>query len=489
MREEVYRLIEQEKLIEPGELVLAGVSGGADSVCMLLLLLAYQRKCSYTLQAVHVEHGIRGEESRKDAAFVEALCAEHGICCHSFAVDVPDYAKQRGLGLEEAARELRYDCFVRAAKQSGAPRVAIALAHHADDNAETILFQLVRGSGVRGMGGMRAVRELDGGDSVRISIIRPLLAVTRSEIEAELKELGQAYRVDMTNLDTEYSRNRIRHRVLPELTAVNPGAVRHMARTAGMFLELSDYLEGEVERILKETCRFGTDGCEMKESLFEDYPTVLKKETVHCVLGRVAGSSRDIANVHVEDVMRLAKLQVGRALDLPYRMQAVRCYGGVRIQRVRETTEETECAAEHEITRELLAAAESEEGLSIALPDGELRLRVRDFHGEMQEIPKKTYTKWLNYDKIERSLRFRKRADQDYLTIDGEGHTKKLSEYFIDEKIPGEYRNRIWLLAEGAHILWVVGGRISADCRIDKHTKKILEVQMSGGKYRDNQED
>lgn len=491
MREQVYRLIEQEKLIEPGDFVLAGVSGGADSVCMLLLLLAYQSKCSYTLQAVHVEHGIRGEESRQDEAFVKALCEEHGVCCRSFAVDAPDYAKRRGIGLEEAARELRYDCYARAAKESGARRVKVALAHHADDNAETVLFQMVRGSGIRGLGGMRPMRRMD--DAA--FIIRPLLAVSRSEIEAYLEECRQPYRVDATNLDTEYSRNRIRHKVIPELTAVNPGAVSHITRTAGMLLAMSDYLAKETERILAVTCRFGQGDCEIGEALFKNYPTVLQKEAVHEVLSRIAGSRRDIADVHVEDVLRLSELQVGRMLDLPYRMQAVRCYEGVRIRREAEAAETAEAAAvadhpaEYEITEELLAAAESEEGIAIVIADGILHLRVRDFGGEMQEIPKKTYTKWLNYDKIKRSLRVRRRADKDYLTIDGEGHTKKLSDYFTGEKIPKERRNQIWLLAEGTHILWVVGGRISADCRIDNHTKKILEVQMSGGKYREDQED
>ncbi len=486
MREEVYRLIEQEKLIEPGDVVLAGVSGGADSVCMLLLLLAYQSKCRYTLQAVHVEHGIRGEASRQDAAFVASLCEECGICCQSFAVDVPDYAARRGIGMEEAARELRYDCFARAAERCKAGRVKVALAHHADDNAETVLFRMARGSGIKGLGGMRPMRSLND----NVLIIRPMLAVTRSEIEAYLKECGQPYRVDATNLDTEYSRNRIRHRVLPELTAVNQEAVSHITRTAGMMLELSGYLAGEAERILAETCRFRQGICEFKEAFFVNYPAVIQKEAVHQVLSRIAGSSRDIANVHVEDVLRLWELQVGRTLDLPYRMRAVRCYGGVRIERMPEAEETAaDGPAGYEITREMIGRAQSEDGIDVALSDGNLHLRVFDFTGEMQKIPKKAYTKWLNYDKIECSLWLRRRAEGDYLTIDEEGHRKKLKEYFIGEKIPAERRNQIWLLAEGAHILWVVGGRISADCRIHDHTTKILEVQMSGGNYREDQED
>lgn len=486
MIEKVYRLIEQEKLIEQGDFVLAGVSGGADSVCLLLLLLAYRDRCAFSLEVIHVEHGIRGEASRADAAFVEALCLAHGIPCHVYAVDAIDYAKQNGIGLEEAARKLRYDCYGRAVCESGGQSVKVALAHHADDNAETILFQLVRGSGIRGMCGMRPIRAMDGGAAV----IRPLLAVTRSEIEQYLKEQGQEYRVDVTNLDTDYSRNRIRHKVLPELLKINPGAVEHMTRTSGMLLELSDYLSREAEQLMAKTCHFLEDACEIEESFFIEYQPVLQKEAVLRILSRIAGNNRDIASIHVEEVLRLAERQVGRMLSLPYRMRATRIYGGVRIEKESQAQGNTTGKVkQYDITREMLQAAEAGEEIRILLEEEEICLCVHDFNGEMQEIPKKTYTKWLNYDKIECGLQLRQRADKDYLMIDEKGHKKKLKEYFIEEKIPREQRNRIWLLTEESHVLWVIGRRISADYKIDKNTRKILEVRISGGNYREDQED
>lgn len=484
--EKVYRLIEQEKLIEPGDFVLAGVSGGADSVCLLLLLLAYRSRCAFSLEVIHVEHGIRGEASREDAAFVEMLCRAHGIPCKICTVDAPGYAREHGIGLEEAARELRYGCYGKAARESGAEHVRVALAHHADDNAETVLFQLVRGSGIRGLCGMRAFRAMDDGTAV----IRPLLAVTRSEIENYLREQGQNYREDATNLDTDYSRNRIRHKVLPELVKINPGAVEHMTRTAGMLMEVSEYLAGETQRLITETCHFSEDECVIGAKFFAEYPEVLQKEAVLGILGRVAGSGRDIASIHVEEVLRLAGLQVGRTLSLPYRMRATRVYEGVRIKKENavagEMPRDEMC---YDITREMLQAAEAGEEIHISLGEGEFYLRVHDFNGEMQEIPKKTYTKWLNYDKIECGLQLRRRADKDYLMIDEEGHRKKLKAYFIEEKVPGEQRSRIWLLTEKSHVLWVIGKRISADCKIDKNTRKILEVRISGGNYREDQED
>ena len=192
MTNELLNEWKKEKIVEDGDIVLAGVSGGADSVCLLLMLEQLQKKTDFLLEAVHVEHGIRGEESRKDAAFVKNLCQDHGIRCHIFSVEVPLFAEKHGLGLEEAARILRYDCYKKAAesvkKEFPEKKIKLALAHHAEDNAETVLFQMVRGSGLDGLCGMSRRR-----DEGIYELIRPLLAQPREEIEAFLKECGQSY--------------------------------------------------------------------------------------------------------------------------------------------------------------------------------------------------------------------------------------------------------------------------------------------------------
>ena len=172
--------MELEGLVKSGDVVLAGVSGGADSVCLLLMLLEYRKHCDFFLEAVHVEHGIRGDASRRDAAFVKRLCEKRGVCCRIYPVDVPAYAKGHGLGVEEAARKLRYECFREAAEDYDGRPVKIALAHHADDNAETMLFRLIRGSGLHGLYGMRPARRLAEG----VTVIRPLLGLERVVIEA-----------------------------------------------------------------------------------------------------------------------------------------------------------------------------------------------------------------------------------------------------------------------------------------------------------------
>ena len=428
--------MELEGLVKSGDVVLAGVSGGADSVCLLLMLLEYRKHCDFLLEAVHVEHGIRGDASRRDAAFVKKLCEKRGVCCRIYPVDVPAYAKGHGLGVVEAARKLRYECFREAAEDYDGRPVKIALAHHADDNAETMLFRLIRGSGLHGLYGMRPARRLAEG----VTVIRPLLGMERAEIEAYLKAQGQPYCRDATNEDTDYSRNRIRHKVMPELKAVNTGAVHHMMQSAQMLRELSDYLEEE---------------------------------------------TRDIGSVHVEELCTLYTRQVGRVICLPYGVRAERVYEGIRLYREAPAADmERESI---EITGEMLSRAEKEE-VVLALPDGRLHLRIRDFSGNMQEIPKKTYTKWFDYGKIKSGLRLRRRESGDYLKIDAAGHTKKLKEYFVNEKIPAAKRDAIWLLATGSEILWVAGGRIGAGCKVGENTEKILEVRLSGGNDCEDQE-
>lgn len=475
MTDEVRAWIEQEELIEPGDLVLAGVSGGADSVCLLLLLCRLQKQMDFSLEVIHVEHGIRGEESRQDAVFVEELCQREGLRCHICRRDVPGYAASEKIGLEEAARTLRYDSYRETAKGAGRAKVKIALAHHADDNAETILFQMIRGSGINGLCGMQAKRDMDEG----ITVIRPLLGMTRREIETYLREAGQTFRQDSTNLDTDYSRNRIRHNVLPQLEKINSRAVSHIAQSAAMLQELSEYLKEQVAEIMERECVFCPDVCSIKQHLFEGYPVVLQQEAIHQVLGTVAGSKKDIGIVHVKAVQELAGLQVGRRRNLPYGMEAERIYEGIRIRRGRKDAPKEPEA--YEITGQQLRRAEAGETITIFLTDGKLQLKIFDFQGDIEKIQKKTYTKWLNYDKIKCGLQIRRRAAGDYLIIDKEGHKKKLKDYFTGEKIPGDKRDTIWLLADGRQVIWVVGGRISADYRIKQDTKKILEVRMIGG--------
>ncbi len=295
--------MKKHHMVSRGDLVLAAVSGGADSVAMLLALQELAPQMGFALAAVHVEHGIRGQESLDDAQFVEELCRERQIPLYLRHVDVPAYAATQKLGYEEAARQLRYQAFQLVAialteddlmtsipieqgkglcvsfqnrfqqdsrevqdddppvyeendskevnqikKRYSRGQIKIALAHHMGDQAETVLFRLARGSGARGLAGMQPVRVTEQG----VTYIRPLLATSREDILAYLDERQQSYREDATNEDRSYARNRLRHEVLPQLSRINPQAVAHIAQAAEQVACQQDYIRQQVEAILKE---------------------------------------------------------------------------------------------------------------------------------------------------------------------------------------------------------------------------------------------
>ncbi len=230
---EIKRYIEANQLIRPGDGVVVGLSGGPDSVFLLYALHTLQPRMGFTLRAVHVHHGIRGAEADRDEAFSEKLCAKLDIPFQAVHVAAPAYAAQHGLSLEEAARILRYEALEAARQQLGQTRAAwIAVAHHLDDQAETVLHNLVRGAGLRGLAGM---------ENRRNHVIRPLLSIKREDILKWLKQYDIPYVTDSTNADPHYTRNRIRSTVLPELREINPEASAHIAHSAALLREADAY--------------------------------------------------------------------------------------------------------------------------------------------------------------------------------------------------------------------------------------------------------
>lgn len=230
-----------ERLILPPDMekVLCAVSGGADSVCLLHAMHTLALRQGFEVYAAHYEHGIRGDESLRDARFVEELCEGLGIELAVKHGDVPGYAREHRLGTEEAARELRYAFLDETARRFGCG--CIATAHNADDNAETMLFNLARGSGSAGLQGIPYRRG---------NIIRPLLKVTRAQIEEYLAENGVGHVEDSTNASDDYSRNLIRHRVMPVLRQINPEFTAAAARAAELLGQDDDFISGEAQRFI-----------------------------------------------------------------------------------------------------------------------------------------------------------------------------------------------------------------------------------------------
>ena len=443
--------IEENHMLEKCETLILGVSGGADSVCLLLLMEEICGQKGIALKVVHVEHGIRGKESIADAEFVEKLCAEKKIPFYLYSYDVPEEAQKRGESLEETGRFLRYEALEKTAMQFH--KAKIAVAHNQNDDAETVLFHMARGTGLRGLAGIVPVRE---------NIIRPLLCLSRAEIEAYLEEKGQVYQVDSTNLLTVYARNKIRHEVLPVLETVNEKAVSHIAKTSYMLAEVADYVQGETERICEKCVEeqgAGYGFLVKKQELFQ-YPVFLRKEVLYTVYTRLTGSCKDVKEEHIIQMLALFEKQTGKYIVLPYDCRVFRVYEGIRIQknRVDEKNKEKE--------NQLLSA---------------FTFRIIDRNIQNLEIPKNQYTKWFDYDKINVKLQIRTRQEGDYFLLDESGKKKQLKDYFIHEKIPRECRDQIPLLTDGKHVLWIVGYRISAYYKVTPKTAKILEVHYNGG--------
>ena len=469
-------------MIKNHSTVLVALSGGADSVCLLLLLNEIKRQCAneldFALEAVHVEHGIRGAESWADAGFASDLCKRLHIPCHVHSVDVPQYAKSHGLGLEEAARILRYEAFEKEIEQNqdNSRQAVVAVAHHMEDNAETVLFQMLRGSGAKGLAGMHPVSVKNG-----VTYIRPLLSATRAQIEDYLKEKGQAFVTDATNTDTAYSRNKLRHDVFPLLLQINDRAIEHINESAGQLAVMNDFYEEQ----LKEACDSMVSKKEgrviLEISRFESLHPALKsgvaRECIHLASGRL----KDITSTHIGALVKLAGQQSGRKINLPYGILAEKSFGEVILYAGKCDDEKEEIyVTEKEL--EALSATGEQKTIRLSADGSYVTLCIQDFNGKMDEIPKKPYTKWFDYDKMKKGFEIRTRKAGDYIIVDDEGHHKKLKQVFTGDKIPAQQRAGLWLIAHESLVHAIIGYRSGCSALVTPQTGKVLKITFYGGK-------
>ncbi len=458
--------ISKNQMIRPKDKILAGISGGPDSVCLLFVLQMLQKELDFQLMAVHVNHGLRGQEADRDQAFVEKLCREQEIPLRCVSMEVRERARREKLTLEEAGRLCRYEVFAQEAQRYGCNRIAVA--HHGDDQAETMLFHLFRGTGLRGLAGMEPKRD---------RLIRPLLCVERREILEWLREQGLSWCEDSTNQQEAYTRNRIRHSILIcAREQINDGAVRHMMGTAEELAEIEHFLEESTQRAARLCVREERNGCFIFEEAFDQLPSLLKGRLVRFCLAEQGDGLKDIERQHIEMVKELFGKHTGSWLCLPGGRRALREYGGVALTR-EEPGEQQDMGALPLV--EIPGSCRTGEKTWIFSLENAQKNQI---------IPEKTYTKWFDYDKIENYPVIRRRMPGDYLEINREHGRKKLKDYLIDQKVPVRERGRLLLLADGSHIIWIPGMRISEGYKVTEDTRRILKVQIYGGEE-DGRED
>ncbi|MDE7322679.1 MAG: tRNA lysidine(34) synthetase TilS [Lachnospiraceae bacterium] len=487
----VIRYIKEHRMIDEGDCVVAGISGGADSVCLFIMLLEIRRVIPMEIRVVHINHLIR-EDAAADAAYVERLCRSNDIAFTLIEENVETLAGKLHISVEEAGRNVRYEAFY---KELGSRKGRIAIAHNKNDSCETLLFHLFRGSSLKGLAGIPPVRD---------KIIRPLLCLERNEIEAFLQRRGITYCIDSTNLEDNYSRNIIRHHILATaVKEISPSAVNHISNACRRVSEAYDLVE-DITRQGYDVCVHVTqgDGNQKKYHIdrekFFMLHTTIQGYVVMEVLADASGSRKDLEAVHIGQVCELMNRQCGKEVRLPYSLRAKRDYKGVCIYKETDKTPQETALQEIMVTEDMTAALMAGETVEMVLGPHQkicaVLVEKSDICNDLENIPQKKYTKWIDYDKIKNSIVIRTRRQGDYLTVNTMNQRKTLKTYFIDHKIPQEERGRIWLVADGGHIVWVVGQRISSYYKIGENTRRILcltfeDEEQQAGNVRDTKEE
>ncbi len=455
--------IRQQDMLEAGESVLLGVSGGADSVCLLAVLCALSEELGITLLVAHVNHGIRKEAGR-DCAYVKQLCEARGLPFFERTVDMNALAGEWKCSSEEAGRKARYDFFTELSKEHGIGKIAVA--HNMSDCSETVLFHLFRGSGLAGLTGIRPMREM---------LVRPILCLEREEIENYLWTKGLAYCHDITNDSDDYTRNRIRHHILPYAEEeIVSGATKNVYEAAKHLARVQNFVEQQTCMAWQEVvlCR-AEDRIELHIPKLCALHVVLQTEILRKAVAGIAKGCKDITREHIESLLGLIVNSGNRQLYLPYGLRGERSYDRLLIYIVRDCAEEMPDTV---IDKELL-----ENGLvHIAAGDALFGFSVLEYQGNPQDIPQNQYTKWFDYDKIKDNLKIRHREKGDYFSVksaNGMGR-KRLKDYLIDEKVPRQRRDELLLIAEGSHVLWLLSGRISEYYKVSSETQRVLQISV-----------
>ena len=429
--------------------ILVAFSGGADSTMLLHLLATEAKKTGAKIFAAHVNHGIRGKEADRDEEFCRTIANKFDIPIFVLRADVPTEAKQRGEGIEETARKIRYEYFDRLMTEHEIP--LLVTAHNANDNLETMLFHIVRGSGLSGLCGIPSVRLSKGG-----CIVRPMLELTRAQILAYCKENELAFVTDSTNVDVDYTRNRIRAEILPVLTEIHPTAIENSARLAENLRADLQYLEEMTLQFFQASRQASSIECKK----ITEAPLAIANRALMMLYQEIS-DEKSLEYTHLHALRRLAERNVPHSsISLPHGIEAVIENGNLRFQ-----------------TKQLKHPYESYE---IALSEGETEISqtnckiVIDSSQTAKNIYKKSIKITIDSATIKGTLLARNRREGDKILLGG--HHKSLKKLFTEKKIPPELRARLPLLCDENGILAVPNVGIRDGSRSSAQTAQNLTI-------------
>lgn len=477
MIDKVLNTIREHKLIGRGDRVVVGVSGGPDSVCLLHVLHVLSGELGIELFVVHVNHMLRGEEAFEDERYVASLCEELGIAFHSVSCDIRRLSKDRGISLEEAGRDARYYQFDLIADKVGAAKIAVA--HNKNDQVETVLMHMLRGAGLEGLKGMQFKRG---------RLIRPLLNITRKEIEDYCSENGLVPRVDRTNHENIYTRNKIRLDLLPYMEELfGPGIMNNIYRMSELMRKDSDFIETAAFKLFNESCivREKTRVHLDIRKLCASHPA-LQGRALRLAYSEVAGSLKNLENVHVDSIIELASSgRTGAEIHLPNGVKTSKSYEVLKIFNIdndETDNDKNEIPFIYTVKIPGITCIKGEKTFIEAV----LFRNVADIE-EYRNVLYNSPVQFFDYDLLKQGINIRNRRNGDIFKPLKSTGTKKLKEFFIDEKIPREQRDRIPLIAKGNEIIWIIGYKISDKFKVTENTKNVLMLRYNIDKNNNEQ--
>lgn len=453
MNDKVLKNIMDKRLIEDGDTIVVGLSGGPDSMALLYSLIYAKEYIDFDIVAAHVNHGVRGEDALKDQLFTERICESLNLSYFSKSVDMNGYAKEKGISSEEAGRILRYGFFRELLKDK---KGKIAVAHNKNDQAETLLMRIMRGTGPDGLRGM---------DFIYGDIIRPILNITRDEIEEYIRINEIETVLDKTNLMPIYSRNKVRLELIPYIEEnFNPEIIDslwRLSRTAMQdFIFFEEFIEQKYKLIMKKITK---DSIILNSRLFLQENDSVKLKILRRGLNDLEGSLQGFGENHFTSLLRLFNaMETGKFINLPNGIIGRVSYEDLILERNIDGIK-----SDFNYLLEIGDNFIEELGIN-------LKVEYKKMEGEEYHYKN---IKYIDADKVEGNLYLRNRREGDRFIPFGMKGNKKIKDYFIDEKIPRDMRDRIPLLVDDKNIIMIVGYAGSEIYKIDKTSRNVFKIE------------
>ncbi len=448
IEQKVLKLIDENHLIKKNDSILLALSGGADSVFLFYFLLKFKRRLGINFSAFHLNHKIRGREAKTDELFCRNLCKENKVELFVAVKDVKSYAKKNKLSVEEAGRVLRYKELVKIAEKKSFDK--IATAHNASDNAETVLLNLIKGSGLKGLSGIPVQRD---------KIIRPLLSLTSDEIRNYLIKKKVEYRLDASNLNIDYNRNFIRNEIVTKLKKLNPKVEQKILNSSRIIRETRALFENQIAAFTQEAAEFSKGELIISLKKLKNLDKSLWGEFFKSVIE--SKFTLDLSTGNLQDLVKLAENQSGKKLALSNNIVAVK-------EREYLSVTLTKPVSYKPFERTLKINDEAEVyGRT---------LRVEKISAEDTKRTQKKSVEYISADGIKPAFQLRNWKKGDRFNPLGMKGSKKISDFLIDEKISSNGKKHQLVLLNARKIVWVVGLRIDDRFKLTSKTKKVIKL-------------